>query len=302
MTGPTAPLNTGSAGNGVPPNTAVIVRADFKTRKVNRIANYRMEPSGRFTMQSGPDGRAVARTVLQPLATWDDYAILSDGTVAVVRVADYHIDFYRPNGQVDTTAQIPFSWKQLSDRDRQAIIDSARAAQLGAEAAGKMTREREGAAVVAGVAVANATGINSKKTGEGFTVNVVRADSIAAGVVAAFPNQPPRPNSVVALPFGVKAADIEYVPYTDLPVRYPPFREQSLSVDYLDNLWICTTAQDPLGKGAKMYDVVNNLGMLLQHVRVPAGRTIAGFGSNGVVYLKYQGASGWVVERTHLAK
>lgn len=51
-----------------------------------------------------------------------------------------------------------------------------------------------------------------------------------------------------------------------------------------------------------MYDVVNRKGVLVERVRLPAGRLIAGFGRGGVVYLVSGSlADGLRLERTRVA-
>jgi hypothetical protein len=45
----------------------------------------------------------------------DDWAVLSDGSIAFVRGHDYHVDWVRANGQKTSTAKLPFDWQSLSD-------------------------------------------------------------------------------------------------------------------------------------------------------------------------------------------
>lgn len=104
---------------------------------------------------------------------------------------------------------------------------------------------------------------------------------------------------VNVLPFAMRSSDIEYIPAEKLPSRIPAFRGgRAISVDPNDNLWIQTTAKDPSLQSGVMYDVIDRSGTLVKRVRVPAGRTVAGFGGNGVVYLAFQDDAGWGVERT----
>ena len=50
-----------------------------------------------------------------------------------------------------------------------------------------------------------------------------------------------------------------------------------------------------------MYDVVNNRGDLSSRARIRVGRSVAGFGRNGVVYLMSRDAAkGWTLERAVL--
>ena len=54
-------------------------------------------------------------------------------------------------------------------------------------------------------------------------------------------------------------------------------------------------------KGELVYDVVSAKGELVERVRLPLGRAIAGFGKGGVVYLTSGDmTNGYYLERTRL--
>ena len=65
------------------------------------------------------------------------------------------------------------------------------------------------------------------------------------------------------------------------------------------NVWILpTTSAQSLG-GELVYDVVNPKQGLVRRVRLPLGRSIAGFGKRGVVYLQAGSIRGsFTIERT----
>jgi hypothetical protein len=66
------------------------------------------------------------------------------------------------------------------------------------------------------------------------------------------------------------------------------------------NVWILPSAPQP-GAGDAVYDVVNAKGELFERVRVPVGKSIAGFGPGGVVYLSSgDRQNGYYLERTKL--
>ncbi|MEP6764013.1 MAG: hypothetical protein ABJB66_06865 [Gemmatimonadaceae bacterium] len=66
-----------------------------------------------------------------------------------------------------------------------------------------------------------------------------------------------------------------------------------------NNLWILSTTASVGASGELLWDVVNNRGEFVHRVRTKAGRTIASFGKNNVVYLMYKdGDNGWEIERT----
>ena len=83
---------------------------------------------------------------MNPLITVDDWAVLSDGTIAFVRGHDYHIDWIHTDGSKVSTGKLPFDWKRLTDDDKQKLIDSARTAADKAAADAKANAGKPGAA------------------------------------------------------------------------------------------------------------------------------------------------------------
>ena len=104
-------------------------------------------------------------------------------------------------------------------------------------------------------------------------------------------------------PGGVKMSPpkIEYVPLKEIADYYPAIRSGALKADLDGNLWVLTTTTAQAKQGELIYDVINNRGELFQRVRLPVGRSIAGFGHSGVVYLMFRdGTNGWFLERTKI--
>jgi len=100
-------------------------------------------------------------------------------------------------------------------------------------------------------------------------------------------------------------------PETGLPLKFefvmaavsevgdylPPVRPGAAMADFKGNLWILPTTSDASRAGELVYDVVNGGGKLTQRVRMPVGRSVAGFGPGGVIYLMAPESGRWVVER-----
>ena len=80
------------------PDSVPIVRVNFDTRKADSVAWVKV-PKNESSMTRGDDGSMRFTTKINPLPQGDDWALLSDGTVAVVRVLDYHVDYYTPDGK-----------------------------------------------------------------------------------------------------------------------------------------------------------------------------------------------------------
>jgi hypothetical protein len=65
------------------------------------------------------------------------------------------------------------------------------------------------------------------------------------------------------------------------------------------NVWILPTVPAQPQRGQLVYDVVNTSGQLFARVRLPVGRSVAGFGKGGAVYLVSRDpTNGFLLERT----
>jgi len=81
----------------------------------------------------------------------------------------------------------------------------------------------------------------------------------------------------------------------------PPIGINSTIADRDGNLWILPRVSTLSKNGELVYDVVSSEGKLFQRVRLPVGRSIAGFGKGGVVYLQFgDRTNGFRLERTRL--
>ena len=85
---------------------------------------------------------------------------------------------------------------------------------------------------------------------------------------------------------------------SELPDYKPPFFANSVRADAGGNLWVRTipTKQIP---GGPVYDVINRDGTLVDRVQIPVGRSIAGFGPDGTVYLVSRDGASMTFERAH---
>ena len=127
-------------------DSAPIVRANFETRTVDTVGRA-MSPSTFFTssVQLGNGMMKVTKRI-NPMTTVDEWAVLSDGSIAFIRGQDYHIDWVMPDGSKRSTPKMPFDWKALSEGDKQALIDSSRAAEEKALADKKLAQKNRNGA------------------------------------------------------------------------------------------------------------------------------------------------------------
>src|SRR5262249_42757480 len=101
------------------------VRTNLALRTVDTVA---MLASGLVkTITAIEAGELVKHIALNPLPETDGWTLLPDGTIAIVRAHDYHMDWVAPDGRVTSTPRMQFAWREISQAEKQAIIDSAKA-------------------------------------------------------------------------------------------------------------------------------------------------------------------------------
>jgi hypothetical protein len=128
-----------------PPDSAALVRFDLATRKLDTVTWFKT-PKVEMNIVRAPDGGIRMTSSFNPLPQGDDWAILPDGTIALVRGRDFHVDWVGPQG-ITSAPKIPFDWERLSDERKVVIVDSAKVAMEKARASGQlMIRGPEGAA------------------------------------------------------------------------------------------------------------------------------------------------------------
>ena len=108
------------------PDSAPIVRADFDTRKVDTIATIKALKPGKMSMDPDKEGNMAMKITINPLDTGDEWAMITDGSLAIVRAHDYHIDWLDADGTKRSSAKMPFDWKRLTDEQKQLKVDSLR--------------------------------------------------------------------------------------------------------------------------------------------------------------------------------
>jgi hypothetical protein len=97
---------------------------------------------------------------------------------------------------------------------------------------------------------------------------------------------------------------VEYVPprLSDMFDFYPPIRQHAVTSDLDGNIWILPTTSAQSKNGELVYDVTNPKGEF-KRVRFPVGRSLAGFGKDGVVYLLAgDKVSGFYLEKTRIPR
>jgi hypothetical protein len=248
------------------PDSTPIMRVDLASRKVDTAAFFKI---AKRKMNVTQTDRGISMTSeINPMPIVDDFAVLSDGSIAIVRGQDYRVDWVGADDQLTTGTKLPFDWQRLTDEDKVAVIDSAKA---------NIERIRSASAATTGGT--SPTGEREQRVVMSFSM---RGDGAATGTSTAAGPMP----------------DVAFINPSELPDYRPAFTQGSARADLDGNLWIRTTAVRTGAIAGPIYDVVNRKGELVDRLQIPAGRQIIGFGRNGTVYMSARDERGVWLERT----
>lgn len=243
------------------PDSAPIVRADPVTRAVETIGWFKTRKlTG--TQVGRADGTSITYLKNDPLASGEDYTVLADGIVAILR-SDYHLDLIDADGRVTSTPRIPYPWERMTDDGKVALMDSV-----------KKAYEQNAAASGAGVGTAGSA------IGGGGGGGSSGLSSGGAGRPAG-----PPPDYAWAKP-------------SELPDYRPAFTTGALRADARGNIWI-RTLQPTRTPGTAIYDVVTREGKLIDRVEIDANLMIVGFDATSVYLAGREGGASWI-ERIRL--
>ncbi len=306
MGGGTGPGGFGGRGGGVQPDSVPIVRANFDTRKTDSVAWLKV-PRNETSMTRGDDGSMRITAKINPLPQGDDWALLSDGTVAVVRVLDYHVDFYTADGTHEASERLPFDWKRISDDEKIKMVDSlqalAKVAADRAAAQGGNNNFRMNFEVIApeklpdyyppirpGSTLADRDG-NLWILPSTSNLSAQMAQQMMMGGGGRGGPGGPGGAQAAAQAGAARGAAGGRGASPDSAARGGRGAPPAGFAGMMPGM----ASMPPL-----IYDVVNRKGALVHRVQLPAGRQIAGFGPNGTIYLIAREGREVFIERTRV--
>lgn len=244
-------IEMGQSGTRTKPERVPLLRLDLATGHLDTATVVQIYQQREVILHQ------VSRTsfmpLLHPAPTVDEWAMLSDGTIAVVRGEDYHVDFIRSDGALVSGAPIPYPARDLGPADKVALLDSSRAVRTRMLAAG-LPLGREVAPLPGAV-------FHSAPP-------VLVADDGNPAPTAAASSPPPD----------------QWVSPEEIPNRLPVFSAGSVRTDADGNLWV-QTIRFTQERGGFVYDVIDRSGVLVDRVQVPFGASIVGFAPGGAVLL-----------------
>ncbi len=277
----------GSGGGPVMPefpDSMAIVRFDLASRTLDTAGFYKINRPNITVTQTASGGFSMTSTI-NPIPTVDDWALLSDGTIALVRGADYSIDWINPDGSRTSSGKLPYEWQRLDDDGKAALLDSARQ---------ELEKQREMAQ--ARLAGGGPIAVNPAGGGGAAPEMIFRmgAEGAARGG-----GPPARGGGAPGAATRIELPPINMVSADQLPDYRPPFTSGSSRGDLAGNLWVRTTS--PVGNSGSIYFVINKQGQVIDRVQLPEGRVLVGFGQNGDVFLAVRDAEGNArIERARL--
>jgi hypothetical protein len=279
------PPVTRQPATGVPPalsDSAPLLRADLAARTTDTIAWVARPMQGFdiWTVQTRVH-RELTFWQPDPLKAIDEWTVLSDGSLAMLRGHDYHIDWLRSDGTRESSPKLPFDWKALTDADKQRLIDTLRAQwrSQGESNTLIVTAERSP------TPWSNRAMSGSDDPAAPFHPSFDTTTAVMTNVLL-------EGRSFVRIPAPALDDVFDY---------YAPVRSGAALADMDNRLWILPTTSKQSNAGELVYDVVSTKGEMIERVRLPLGRYIVGFGRNGAVYMAAGDTrNGFTVERSTL--
>jgi hypothetical protein len=276
-------ITRGRSGGIMPefPDSVPIVRFDLAARKLDTVAFMKV-PKPNIRVTETASGGMSMTSSMNPIPTVDDWALLSDGSVAIVHGTDYSIDWISPDGTRSSSGKVPYEWQRLDEDAKYALLDSARTAI-------EKQREMARQAFENGTAPPMVVGPGGM-AGGGDVQIVTRMGATEAAAARGRAGGGRQGGQQFTVP------PVNLVNADELPDYRPPFTTGAARGDNDGSLWVRTTS--PVGNAGPIYFVINRQGQVIDRVQVPEQRLIVGFGRDGDVFLALRDAEGRaIVER-----
>ena len=112
----------------LPSDTAPLLRANFETRQTDTIDYLRLNRRNPLREVSrSKNGNLLYHTVYTPFErATDEWVVMSDGSIAIIRGHDYHVDWIDPTSARRSTPKMSFTWVRITDEQKQRAITDNR--------------------------------------------------------------------------------------------------------------------------------------------------------------------------------
>jgi len=123
-----SPISFGPEGEPTPSDTAAVIRFDRGSNRADTVAWVRLAKAN--VQASGGAGNMNVRIgAANPLAPRDDWAVLPDGRVAVVRSPEYRVDVFGPNLARRPGTPVPYEKIRVDDAVKKDTEEARKRAQ-----------------------------------------------------------------------------------------------------------------------------------------------------------------------------
>ncbi len=106
-----------------PPDSNLIIALDLETRALDTLG-YVRTPKIDYIVKVNANGGYNIQNRMNPTPTIDEWAVLSDGSVAFVRGIDYRIEYRDPDGKWSSTPKVAYDWQPFPDSMKMKFVDS----------------------------------------------------------------------------------------------------------------------------------------------------------------------------------
>jgi hypothetical protein len=321
------------------PDSAFVVAIDIDTRKLDTIASFRI-PKTDYTIRQTAEGYISIFMKLNPLPSTDEWAVLPNGDVAVVRGRDYRVEYLHADGTRTSGPKLPFDWQRLMDVDKQRLVDSVKSAnqrQVMSSYLMQIIRWTnmynrpyppnltipQGTTIPTGLfkewklppgmqfperyIFACAAGEEPKMIAPAGGATAAPVASVPVGPPGAPPPQVGTP-SCIPTPISLAGGNAPPAPTMRevgviAPNDLPDYRPPFTAGAVradADGNLWIRTIPPKPVPGGIIFDVVNATGELADRIQLPSGYTLVGFGRGKVVYLSMRDAKGIHLARVRL--
>jgi hypothetical protein len=117
-----APFSMGADGNLVSADSVAIMRFDRALQKIDTVGYYNV-PKSNAQVSGGRGNMNIRIGGANPITPQDDWCVLPDGRVAVVRASNYHLDVYSNASRKVSGAPVPYERIAVNDAVKKMIED-----------------------------------------------------------------------------------------------------------------------------------------------------------------------------------
>jgi hypothetical protein len=250
-------------------DSALVMTMNVRRRTIDTLTRV---ASGSTLMIKLSANNMNSNTQTPIFPIFDDWTVMPDGAVAVLRGREYRVDFYSGDGTRTLGPRIPYAWRQVDDAERTRLVDSINTQRR--KQFDEMIEDMKKRAMDP----AQPVGPGGEK--------IILVDGMPIRTFGGERVPPPTPPTPVQP--------------SDLPDYLPAVERNSASfrADADNRLWIRPKPLATMPRsGGSIYDVTDRTGALIDRVQLPAGRTLVGFGPGGIVYVTTRDGGATRVEK-----